>query len=143
VTQLKGEFVPGFKLDERLQADCFHLQKMELCELLMMNDCRWPWLILVPRFTGLQEIHQMAKTDQITLTEETSRISSILAEISGCEKINTGALGNIVRQLHIHIIARNPGDANWPGPVWGFDKRQPYDDERRQHMIDEIRKKLI
>lgn len=131
-----------FVLDERLKADCLHLGKMELCDLLLMDDSRWPWLILVPRITGAEEIHQLCIQEQKLLSQETVSISSILADISGCEKINTGALGNIVRQLHVHIIARNPGDANWPGPVWGFGERLPYGQTRQEHLMVEVRKRL-
>ena len=135
-------FVAEFKLDRRLQADCLHLHKMELCDLLLMNDDRWPWLILVPRIVNATEIHLLTSQDQILLTHETGMISLILADISGCEKINTGALGNIVRQLHVHVIGRSPGDANWPGPVWGYGELRPYQQERQVRLIDDFRKRL-
>ena len=115
---------------------------MELCDLLLMNDYRWPWLILVPRIVDVNEIHQMNNQDQILLQQETVFISSILADISGCEKINTGALGNIVRQLHVHVVGRNRGDANWPGPVWGYGERQPYQQEKQEDLMNDIRKRL-
>jgi len=129
-------------LDKRLQADCLYLHKMELCELLLMNDSRWPWLILVPRITDACEIHQLDKLNQKLLSRETNQISSILADICNCEKINTGALGNIVRQLHVHIVARNSGDTNWPGPVWGFGERQPYHQENLESLMHNIGKRL-
>ena len=140
--EFTGVFVPEFSLDRRLQADCLFLHKMELCDLLLMDDNRWPWLILVPRIIDAKEIHQLNNQHQILLLQETVGVSSVLADISGCEKINTGALGNIVRQLHVHIIARNPGDANWPGPVWGYDEQQPYQKERQEYLMNEFRKRL-
>ncbi len=134
--------MPEFILDKRLQADCLYLHKMELCDLLLMNDNRWPWLILVPRIVDAKEIHQLNNQDQISLMHETKLISSVLADISGCEKINTGALGNIVRQLHVHVVGRNPGDANWPDPVWGYGERQPYQQEKQEDLMNDIRKRL-
>ncbi|MCP4183522.1 MAG: HIT domain-containing protein [Hyphomicrobiales bacterium] len=134
--------MPEFILDRRLQADCLYLHKMELCDLLLMNDNRWPWLILVPRIVEAKEIHQMNNHDQILLLRETVLISSVLADISGCEKINTGSLGNIVRQLHVHVVGRSTGDANWPGPIWGYGKRQPYQREKQVHLMNGIRKRL-
>jgi len=140
--EFAGVFVPEFILDRRLQADCLYLQKMELCDLLLMNDDRWPWLILVPRIADATEIHQVNNQNQILLLQETVLVSSILAEVSGCEKINTGALGNIVRQLHVHVVGRNSGDANWPGPVWGYGERQPYEPKRQERLMNDIRKRL-
>jgi diadenosine tetraphosphate (Ap4A) HIT family hydrolase len=115
---------------------------MELCDLLLMNDNRWPWLILVPRIVDAKEIHQVNNQDQLSLLHETVLVSSILSDIYGCEKINTGALGNIVRQLHVHVVGRNPEDANWPGPVWGYGERQPYQQERQVRLMNDIRKRL-
>lgn len=140
--EVTGVFVPEFILDRRLQADCLYLHKMELCDLLLMNDNRWPWLILVPRIVDAKEIHQVNNQDQLSLLHETVLVSSILSDICGCEKINTGALGNIVRQLHVHVVGRNPGDANWPGPVWGYGERQPYQQERQVRLMNDIRKRL-
>jgi diadenosine tetraphosphate (Ap4A) HIT family hydrolase len=96
-----------------------------------MNDSRWPWLILVPQRAGVTEMHDLTPLDQTMLTFEMNLVAQSLKTTTRCDKINTGALGNIVRQLHIHIIARNEGDPAWPGPVWGFGMREPY---RREDM---------
>lgn len=135
-------FVPEFILDNRLQADCHNLHKMELCDLLLMNDNRWPWLILVPRIVDATEIHQLNREHQTLLMQETVLVSSALAAVTGCEKINTGALGNIVRQLHVHVVGRNSGDANWPGPVWGYGERQPYQGDTQMRLMNDMRKRL-
>jgi diadenosine tetraphosphate (Ap4A) HIT family hydrolase len=116
----------GFTLDGRLEADSDHLMWLGLCELRVMNDRRWPWLILIPQRPGAAEIHDLTPLDQAMLTFETNMVSQALKTATGCAKINSGALGNIVRQLHVHVIARNEGDPGWPGPVWGYGVRDPY-----------------
>jgi diadenosine tetraphosphate (Ap4A) HIT family hydrolase len=117
----------GFSLDARLDADTDPLMWLGLCELRVMNDRRWPWLILVPQRPEAVEIHDLTPLDQAMLTFETNMVAQALKSVTNCAKINTGALGNIVRQLHVHVIARNEGDAAWPGPVWGYGAREPYD----------------
>jgi diadenosine tetraphosphate (Ap4A) HIT family hydrolase len=118
----------GFTLDEKLKHDTIFLEKIGLCELRLMNDQRWPWLILVPQRPGIEEIHDLTPLDQTMLTFETNLVARTLKQTTGAIKINTGALGNIVRQLHVHVIARHENDANWPGPVWGYGERQAYDE---------------
>lgn len=133
---------PGFELDRRLDADSVPLMWLGLCELRLMDDERWPWLILVPQRPGIEEVHDMTPLDQAMLIFETNMVAQALKTATGCTKINTGALGNIVRQLHIHVIARNEGDPNWPGPVWGHGVRQPYRSEDRHRLADNIRAAL-
>jgi diadenosine tetraphosphate (Ap4A) HIT family hydrolase len=116
----------SFTLDSRLAADTFPIARLGLCDLRLMNDSRWPWLILVPQRPGMSEIHELTPLDQTMLTFEAGIAAQALKTVVNCEKINTGALGNIVRQLHLHVIARNTGDPAWPGPVWGYGTREPY-----------------
>ncbi len=127
-----------FELDKRLNADTFFVAKLGLCELRLMNDRRWPWLILVPRRPDLTEIHDMTPLDQTMLTFETGIVAQALKTVTACHKMNTGALGNIVRQLHLHVIARSEGDAGWPGPVWGFGTRETYDEKDAHRLIADI-----
>lgn len=115
----------AFRLDPRLAADTLPLGDLPLCRALLMNDARFPWVILVPRRPDLAELHQLAAADRARLWAETLACGAVLAQYG--TKVNTGALGNIVRQLHIHVVARQAGDAAWPGPVWGSGPRQPYD----------------
>ena len=117
-----------FTLDSRLEADTKPILQTLLCDVRLMNDSRWPWLILVPRIASAVEWHDLAQANQASLWRETLKAGRILKELTGCEKINTAAIGNIVRQLHVHVIARYEGDANWPGTVWGFPGKVPYDD---------------
>jgi len=118
----------NFQLDARLAADTVFIGTFSLCEIRLMNDSRWPWLVLVPMLQGAEEIHDLSPAEQAQIAKETSRVATALKAHTNCTKINTGALGNIVRQLHIHVIARNENDPNWPGPVWGYGKREEYRD---------------
>lgn len=132
----------GFSLDPRLEADSDHLMWLGLCELRMMNDRRWPWLILVPQRPGIEEIHDLTPLDQAMATFEVNMVSQALKQVTGCTKINIGALGNIVRQLHIHVIARNEGDDGWPGPVWGYGLREPYERASFHQLAERIKAAL-
>jgi diadenosine tetraphosphate (Ap4A) HIT family hydrolase len=123
--------VKAFELDERLRNDSSLIANIGLCQLRLMNDRRWPWLILVPQRAEITEMFQLAPLDQAMLTFETNLVAEALKKSKQAEKINVAAIGNSVRQLHVHIIARYENDANWPGPVWGFGERQPYDDREK------------
>jgi diadenosine tetraphosphate (Ap4A) HIT family hydrolase len=125
-----------FALDDRLAKDSLSITITGLCDLRLSRDSRWPWLILVPRRPDITEIFDLTPLDQTLLTFETNLVASALKSVTGAMKINIGALGNIVRQLHVHVIARSEGDANWPGPVWGHGQAEPYkDDEMRAFML--------
>jgi diadenosine tetraphosphate (Ap4A) HIT family hydrolase len=130
---------PGFELDARLDADSHPVIWLGLCELRLMNDRRWPWLVLVPQRPGIEEVHDLTPLDQAMLTFETNMVAQALKRETGCHKINTGALGNVVRQLHVHVVARNEGDPGWPGPVWGYGMREPYRREDLHRMAETMR----
>jgi diadenosine tetraphosphate (Ap4A) HIT family hydrolase len=117
----------NFALDDRLARDTFFIGDMTLSRALLMNDARWPWLILVPRRGRVVEIADLEPADRAQLIEEGSRAARWLKARIGADKINIGALGNIVRQLHLHVVARKVGDPAWPAPVWGFGAAKPYD----------------
>ena len=138
---LKGSR-PGFELDRRLNNDSVPVIWLGLCELRIMDDRRWPWLLLVPQRLGVTEIHDLTPLDQAMLTFESNMVAQALKQATGCLKINTGALGNVVRQLHIHVIARSEHDPNWPGPVWGFGEREPYRREDLHQFAETVRKAL-
>ncbi len=116
-----------FALHPRLAADTAFIADWALSRVLLMDDARFPWLILVPRRAAAVEWHDLDLQDRGVLAEEVARASAVLKSVSGSAKINVGALGNLVAQLHVHVVARNPGDAAWPGPVWGSGDRVPYD----------------
>ncbi len=134
--------MPKFSLHERLRADTIELTRWPLSLVLLMNARQWPWLILVPRRYGIREIYQLSDTDQATLMTEIVRASRSLAQQFRPDKINIGALGNLVLQLHVHVIARFADDPAWPGPVWGAVPPQPYPPERLQARVTELREHL-
>ena len=127
-----------FQLDERLARDSVLITKLGLCQLRLQNDSRWPWLVLVPQRAKMSELFDLTPLDQAVLTFETNQVASALKELTGATKINVGALGNIVRQLHIHIIARSEGDDCWPGPIWGQGTPVPYKDEDRSNFMKKL-----
>lgn len=128
-----------FVLDDRLQADTYHLGDLPLCSLLLMNDAQYPWVILVPKRAQVTEVFQLSAVEQEMLWRETARVSEAVKDCFGVEKINVAALGNVVKQLHMHVVGRRAGDAAWPGPVWGAKPAVPYD----QSQIVEVRSKLV
>jgi len=132
-----------FVLDPRLAADTLPVTSLPLCDVLLMNDARYPWLILVPRRAGLVEITELTDADQASLWQEISHASTALRSASPCEKLNIAALGIIVRQLHIHVVARNHGDATWPRPVWGHGKAVLYEPAASDALTEYLRNALL
>ena len=116
-----------FSLHPRLAADTVFVADWALSRVVAMNDARYPWLILVPRRDGATELFDLTAEDRHAMIEEIARASDGLRKLTAAAKINVGALGNLVPQLHVHIVARNPGDAAWPGPVWGQGTARPYE----------------
>ena len=116
-----------FVLHDRLAADSVALGDGPLSSVRLMKDRRYRWLILVPRRAGLREIHDLAAADRALLIEEIALAGQALQAATGAAKINVGALGNLVPQLHVHVVARSPGDPAWPGPIWGFGRPEPYE----------------
>jgi diadenosine tetraphosphate (Ap4A) HIT family hydrolase len=108
-----------FALHSRLAADTTYVTDWPLSRVLLMEDARFPWLVLVPRRVGASELHDLPSLDCRRLIQEIAQASLVLKDLTGAAKINVGALGNLVPQLHIHVVARCLGDAAWPGPVWG------------------------
>lgn len=132
----------GFSLDPRLAADTHTVTSLPLCEVLLMNDARYPWLILVPRRAHMAEISDLESGSQMLLWQEVSLASAALRAVATFDKLNLGALGNIVRQLHVHLVARREGDAAWPGPVWGNGHALEYDAAHRERLVAGLRAKL-
>jgi len=130
---------PRFQLDPRLEGESLLVANLGLCQLRLRDDSRWPWLILVPQRPEIEEPHDLTPLDQAMLSFETNLVSKALKDLTGCTKINVAAIGNIVRQLHVHVIARNEGDANWPGPVWGYGERLPYHKDVLADLANQIR----
>lgn len=131
-----------FILHPRLQANCLFLADWSLSRVLLMNDRRFPWLVLVPRRPATIELHDLESRDRCVLTEEMARAGRLLKTATGSEKINLGALGNIVPQLHVHVVGRRPDDAAWPGPVWGSGLSIPYPDSTSGELLAKLRREL-
>ncbi|MEO9080288.1 MAG: HIT family protein [Rhodanobacter sp.] len=116
----------AFALDPRLAADTRLVTSLPFCDVQLMNDARYPWLVLVPRRAGLVEITDLADDEQAALWLEVNQAGRAMRAVAPFEKLNLGALGNIVRQLHVHLVGRREGDSAWPGPVWGHGQTQAY-----------------
>jgi diadenosine tetraphosphate (Ap4A) HIT family hydrolase len=134
---------PGFVLDPRLAADSLLLAEGPLSQLRLMDDARFPWLVLVPRVPGAVEWIDLGDHDRHVLLAEVARAGQLLRATGPCHKLNIGALGNVVRQLHVHVVARNEGDAAWPGPVWGAGTMQRLARAERESRLDALRKALV
>jgi len=125
----------GFLLDPRLAADTAPLTRLDLCEVRLMNDARFAWLVLVPQRAGMVETADLTPSERTLLWREVERAGAALRQTVPCDKLNLGALGNIVRQLHVHVVARRQGDAAWPGPVWGSGPAEAYAAATRDSLI--------
>lgn len=128
-----------FSLHPTLQKDAFLIADLLLSRLLLMNNCNFPWLILVPRRPDIKEITDLSLDDRKILMDEICIVSEKMTALFSPDKMNVGALGNIVPQLHIHVIARYVGDPAWPAPVWGAHSK-PYDEISRENMLAKLKR---
>ncbi|RYZ83560.1 MAG: HIT domain-containing protein, partial [Moraxellaceae bacterium] len=108
-----------FQLHPRLAEDSIVIGKFDLSLLLLSKDANYPWCILVPQREDIFEIHHLGEDEQVQLIRESSRLAEVMTSLFDAHKMNVAALGNVVRQLHVHHVARFPDDAAWPSPVWG------------------------
>ena len=131
-----------FELNKKLEADTYLIGDMQLSRVLLMNDSRYPWVILVPRLDNITELHQLSVKDRQQLMEESCAVSEFILDNFPVSKMNVGALGNIVSQLHLHHIGRHEKDPAWPGPVWGHSSAEPYSEEALQAQLDLFSKLL-
>ena len=129
-----------FDLDGRLEADSTFIADGPLSQFRLMNDARYPWLVLVPKVSNANEWVDLPEQEQQVLLSEINTAAKILREQFACEKINIGALGNIVRQLHVHVIARTSKDDAWPGPVWGHGKARAYSDAVLADLVERLQR---
>lgn len=127
-----------FALDPRLAGDTVPLGDLALCRLLLMNDETYPWLVLVPRRAGLVELIDLPAADRHRLMDEIALVSEALTAVAKPTKLNVAALGNMVRQLHVHVIARFEGDAAWAGPVWGKVPARPYSESSARDVAERL-----
>ena len=131
-----------FPLDPRLAADTVMVADGPLSQLRLMDDARFPWLVLVPRVPAAEEWIDLDGAAQRQLLAEVNLAGRLLRSLGSVHKLNVGALGNVVRQLHVHVVARSEGDAAWPGPVWGSGARVPYMADRREALVSSLRQGL-
>ncbi|MEJ2360444.1 MAG: HIT domain-containing protein [Gammaproteobacteria bacterium] len=127
-----------FSLHPQLAQDCFVIGQFSLSQLLLMNDCQYPWFILVPQRDNVTEIYQLSAEDQAQLWRESAALSQTLARHFAADKMNVAVLGNVVPQLHMHHIVRYRHDPAWPAPVWGKLPPRPYSDKQLQHLLGEL-----
>lgn len=132
----------GFALDERLAADSLFLADGPLSQVRLMDDARWPWIVLVPRVAGASEWIDLEGGQQRLLLAEINQVSQLLRAEPGVDKLNLGALGNIVCQLHVHLVGRHQGDAAWPGPVWGSGPMRRFGADEREARVAAWRQRL-
>jgi len=127
-----------FTLDPRLAADTVHAGDLALCRVLLMDDARFPWLVLVPRRPDVAEITDLSAEDAHALMDEMRLATGVMLELAKPDKVNVAALGNVVPQLHVHVIGRFLSDPAWPRPVWGVGEARPYPHHARAQMVERI-----
>lgn len=133
----------SFVLHPQLAKDTALIGRVGECQLLLMKDARYPWLVLVPEQAGLRELHELTDERFSTVTQIIKRLSRGLQTLTGAPKMNIAALGNMVPQLHIHIIARREDDASWPGPVWGVGTAEAYNDDELGVLAATLKEALL
>jgi len=132
-----------FELHPTLAADTVEICRLELCRVLLIRDKTYPWIILVPERPDLRDLDDLTDQDRILAMTEIDRVSKALKQLKQPYKINVAALGNMVEQLHIHIIARFQEDKAWPGPVWGFASPSDYTDDERNQEVKHLKQALL
>jgi diadenosine tetraphosphate (Ap4A) HIT family hydrolase len=133
---------PGWSLHPQLEHDTTPVGDLALSRVLAIDDADYPWLILVPRRAGVTEIADLGGEDACRLMAEITQTSGILKAVTRCDKLNIGAIGNVVPQLHIHIVARRKDDPLWPKPVWGHAAPGPGDAPAFARFVDTVRGRL-
>jgi len=128
-----------FVLDQRLLQDTLSVGDFPLSRLLLSNDSQYPWFILVPRRADISEIFQLSDAEQAQLWKETSVLSKTLQLLFNADKINVAALGNVVSQLHMHVIVRHKTDAAWPAPVWGRHPAVAYSADQAAEVLARLK----
>jgi diadenosine tetraphosphate (Ap4A) HIT family hydrolase len=131
----------NFTLDPRLTNDCLILGSLSISQLLLVNNALLPWFILVPQTTKT-ELTDLSPTDQAKLLEEINLLAGFVKTNFEIAKLNIAAIGNIVSQLHIHVVGRDPSDYCWPNVVWGTSEREAYTSERINEISDALSEQL-
>ena len=130
-------------LHPQLLRDTVNLGDLPLSRVLLMNDANYPWLILVPRKADITELIDLDESEQAQLIRDVTRVARALRAVTECHKLNIAALGNMVPQLHVHVIARFRDDAAWPNPVWNVVPRRAYQGEALEKFIEPLRARIL
>jgi diadenosine tetraphosphate (Ap4A) HIT family hydrolase len=125
-----------FTLDSRLAADTLPIGDLPLCSALLLDDARFPWFVLVPRRANVSEVTDLSEEDAAALMDEMRVATRVMLELAKPDKVNVAALGNVVPQLHVHVVGRFLSDPAWPGPVWGHGTRAPYPDHAAAALVE-------
>jgi diadenosine tetraphosphate (Ap4A) HIT family hydrolase len=133
---------PIWSLHPQLAANTSVVGDLPLVRTLLMNDANYPWIVLVPRQADAVEILDLDEEQQTQLMNEIALIARVLKDVTGCHKLNIAAIGNVVPQLHVHVVARRTDDAAWPRPVWGTVAARPYEPDERDQLIAAIRREV-
>jgi diadenosine tetraphosphate (Ap4A) HIT family hydrolase len=133
---------PAFTLHPQLAGDCHLVGNLTLSTVLLLDDRRYPWVVLVPRVTGISELFELDQPQRHRLLDESCRLGAWMMDHFQGGKLNVAALGNLVPQLHLHHVVRHPDDPAWPGPVWGHSPRVPYTREAGDRVIEALREGL-
>lgn len=132
-----------FTLHEVLARDTIPVARWALSRVLLMNDANYPWLVIVPERAGMRDLHDLLPNDLATLTDEIVRTSRALQGLFKPDKLNVAALGNMVPQLHVHVIARFDNDPAWPKPVWNAAPARPYDETAAEELVADLRSAFV
>jgi diadenosine tetraphosphate (Ap4A) HIT family hydrolase len=133
----------SFTLDPQLERDTVAVGDLPGSRVLLMNDANFPWLVVVPRQAGAHEIFDLDEGARTQVMRELAHLARLLKDLTDCDKINIAAIGNMVAQLHIHVVARRRDDAAWPRPVWGALPPRPYAAAERERLVQAIREKIV
>ena len=129
-------------INATIELDTLGVCDTQTSHVRLMNDARWPWLILLPINSPATELHHLDNSQRAGFLHDINALSQTLQAHTGCLSVNIAMLGNIVDALHCHVVARNTGDTNWPKPIWGFEQAIPYNDDVPTALIDAIRRVL-
>jgi diadenosine tetraphosphate (Ap4A) HIT family hydrolase len=132
----------NWELHPQLEQDTVPLGDLPLSRVLVIKDANYPWLLLVPRRAGVCELVDLGEAEQAQLMTEIAHASRALKTITSCDKLNVAALGNVVPQLHVHVIARRAGDAAWPRPVWGVVAAKAYEAAELARLVATLRRTI-
>jgi diadenosine tetraphosphate (Ap4A) HIT family hydrolase len=133
---------PIWSLHPQLARDTTNVGDLPLARVLLMNDANYPWLMLVPRRPAASELLDLDEGEQAMLMSEIALLARVLKDVTGCDKLNIAAIGNVVPQLHVHIVARRRNDATWPRPVWGAVPARAYEPAERDRFVEAIRQEV-